>query len=202
MSGLALLSEEVLQDCGAPVFEHASTHLGPVDIPTIANNVPHRPHGARLGLPRPEHEPIEPGEGDRTGAHRAGLQGHRDGATGQAPTITDHRDGRPDREHFGMRRRIRSGLSGVGRRRDDTSVEIDDHSTYRNIARIGLLSRSKRCLDQLLIAAHIADSVTKLFKRSRQLVGETQSRRDHPDLLIGVEVGVADDHTHHRVRQP
>ncbi|NGM16158.1 hypothetical protein ENC19_27775 [Verrucosispora sp. CWR15] len=53
--------------------------------PAVAQHVPERTGGAGLGFPGTEDHCRDPGQHQRTGAHRAGFEGHHEGAAVQPP---------------------------------------------------------------------------------------------------------------------
>ena len=96
--------------------EHPADHLGAVGEPAVTQHVPQRAGRAGLRLPRPEHHARHPGQPDRAGAHRAGLDGHRERAALQPP-LPPHGGGGAQGEHLGVRGGVAERLAGVARRR-------------------------------------------------------------------------------------
>ncbi len=98
---------------------------------------------AALGIGGAVIEPPDPGERNRARAHRAGLQRDVEVAVDQ-PLGADGLGGLPDRQNFGMRRRIAVGQRPVAGRGDDL-VTPDDHASDWNFARFsGVFSRFQR----------------------------------------------------------
>ena len=84
-----LTGEEAFQQVGAFFGQYAAADLWPMRHPGIAQHVPQRPHGPRLGLPRPEHDLLDSRQPDRAGAHRARLDGDRQRASAQPPAVAE-----------------------------------------------------------------------------------------------------------------
>jgi len=81
-------AKEVAQEIGAFRREHPWDNLGAVIEATVTHDVPERAHCTRFRVRGAEDEPIEPGQDDGTGAHRAGLQGDDKRAAVQSPLAT------------------------------------------------------------------------------------------------------------------
>ena len=101
--------EEVAQEGGGLVGQQPRRDLGAMVEPTVAHDVPQGAHGAQLVVVRPEDEAVDPGEHQRSGAHRAGLERDDEGATRQAPLAT---------------------CGGRGAQRDDLGALLDDVELY------------------------------------------------------------------------
>ena len=81
----AFVGEEVAQQRGAVVLEHAAANLHPMGQPAVPQHIPERTGGSGFRLPAAEHQPGYPGRDDGPRAHGAGLNGDRDGAALEVP---------------------------------------------------------------------------------------------------------------------
>ena len=70
----AVVAEERLQELGGLLREHAGGHLRAVVQTPVADDVPQRPDGTGLLVPRAEDKVRDPGQYDRPRAHRAGFK--------------------------------------------------------------------------------------------------------------------------------
>ena len=100
---------------------------------TIADDVPERADSTGLRIERTEDDPIDSGQHQSAGTHRAGLEGHDQGAAREPPPA-DRSSGRAQGQDLGMRRRVASRLARVGTRSDDVTGSIDDDGTDRDVA--------------------------------------------------------------------
>ena len=100
-------------------------------------------HRAALGIGGAVIQPPDPRKRDCARAHRAGLQRDVEVAVDQ-PLGPDGLGGLPDRQDFGVRRRIAVGQRPVAGRGDHL-VTPDDHASDRNFARFsGVFGRFQR----------------------------------------------------------
>ena len=98
----------------------------------LGEQVDHAADGAALRVGGAVDESRDPCQGDRAGAHRAGLEGHVDGGLEQSPATQPLRR-LAQREHLGVGGRIAAQLSLVASRPQDL-VAARDHGADRDVA--------------------------------------------------------------------
>lgn len=87
--------------------------------------------GTTLGIIGAEHHPIHPGLHQRSCAHGAGFQGHKQGAAVETP-VAQHLRRLLQGHQFGMAERIAFPFPLVASPADATSGSIQDHGRHRH----------------------------------------------------------------------
>jgi hypothetical protein len=119
----------------------------------ILHEVPERSREARLRIGRTEHDTIDAGEHDRSGAHRTRLERHVQRAAVQPPPLPD-RGGLAYREDLGMSRGVAAELALVPRG-PDLSILAYDHRTDRDVAVVRAPARERqRAAHPRLVSRH------------------------------------------------
>jgi len=117
--------EEPVQQGGRLVGQHPAEHLGAVVEPPVAHHVPQGAHGTGARFPGPEHDPVDPGEHRRAGAHRAGLEGDDERAAAEAPVIAVVPGGLAQGEDLGVGGGVAVDDPAVVAGADDTVGPVD-----------------------------------------------------------------------------
>src|SRR4029078_1800215 len=99
--------------------------------PLVLHEVAEGTGEPRLGIGGAEHDPVDPGEYDRPGAHRAWLERDVERAPVEAPR-SDRLGCCSQREHLRMRSGVASQLSLVAGRAD-AIVAPGDHAPDRHV---------------------------------------------------------------------
>src|SRR5690606_38037476 len=125
-------AEEVLEHLRALLLADPGDHLHAVVEAGVADHVPDRSGGTGLRVPRPEHDPADPGQHERARAHRARLQRDHEGAPVQPPA--GERTGRlPQGEDLGVRGGVAVGLATVTPAAEYGTVRSEDDGADRHV---------------------------------------------------------------------
>lgn len=132
-------AEESVEEGCAFGFEDATADLWAVIETAVTDYVPKGADGTGFRFPGAEDQATDPSEHQGARAHGARLQGYRECAVFQPPTVAEDRGRAAQGEDLGVRGRVAEGLPGIGRAREFTPVGIEDDGTDRHvaIARIG-----------------------------------------------------------------
>ncbi len=132
----AVGAEELVEEGGALLGEHSADHLGAMVEPAVADHVPQRPDRTGLVVVRTEHDPVDAREHQRPGAHRAGLEGHHEGAAGQPP-LADGAGRLAHGHDLGVAGRVAVALADVAARADDLAGGGEHDGADRYVAPAG-----------------------------------------------------------------
>jgi hypothetical protein len=128
---------------GRFAFPNAPINIGRV----VAGRLREKPgtmiDRAAFGIARGKVEPAHTGEGNRGGAHRAGLERHVKVAAGQ-PLRSKFGAGQTNRQDFRMRRRVETPKSLVAGARENFPIAHDNGSD-RHLLTIKSRPRFKKC---------------------------------------------------------
>ena len=130
--GAAAGFEEGLEDGGAVVCQHAGSDFETVVEAAVADDVVKTPAGAGLRVGAAVDKPVEPGQDQRAGAHRAGFERDVDRAAVQSPQAQGRR-GLGQGDDLGVGGRVLELLAlvvGLG----DDAVLVDDHGPDGHVA--------------------------------------------------------------------
>ncbi len=119
--------EELPQQSGCLALPDAPIDLGRVVAGRLVEEPDAVVHAAALRIMGSVIDPSDAGEGDRPGAHGAGLQRHIEIAAGQ-PFVVEGLAGQADGEHLRMGGRVAQLARAVAGRGDDASVPDDGGS--------------------------------------------------------------------------
>lgn len=109
-----------------PVHEFAS-----VIQPPVLRKTSQGATGSELGISGRLDDSAHPGVQKRPGAHETGLEGHEDlGA--REPALAGASEGLPQRDHLGVRGRVRQFGASIARLTQDASI-ANDHTTDRDL---------------------------------------------------------------------
>src|SRR5450759_784383 len=125
--------EELAEHSRALGLEHATHHLGAVVEPPVTDHVVQRPGRTRLWIRSPEHQPPDPGQYERAGAHGARLQRHHQRAAGQPPTSRRLGSGAQG-QHLGVRGGVAEPLARVSAPADNSTGGVSHHRADRYVA--------------------------------------------------------------------
>ena len=152
--GAATLVEEVGEQRSALGFQHARMHLNLMIQTRLAHDIEDGSTRTSFLVPGAEHQPGDPGQHDRPGAHGTRLQRDDQGAIIQTPTVL--LVGVPlcpmvsratQCQHLGMGGGIAVLFSLIGAGADDVSGGVDDHRADGHIPAVtGVLSQFDRLM--------------------------------------------------------
>src|SRR5579859_2224065 len=116
--------EELAEQIAALGGEHAAEDLRLVVKPTVPEHIPERTDRAGFGILGAEDHPVEAGQGNRAGTHRARLKRHDKSEPGQPPAPGTH-GGRADGNDLRVRGGVLVGFPAIAARSEYGTFRVD-----------------------------------------------------------------------------
>src|SRR5262249_50052830 len=152
---LAPRREERLEQLARLASEEAALDRRPVVDDRLREQVDHAAHGAPLRVCRGVDEARDPGQRDRPGAHRAGLEGDEQGRLEPPPAPQPLRC-LPHGEHLGVRGGVPAQLALVAGLPQHLAPTRDDRADRHVAVLGGTLGEGERAAHQPFIGAFVA----------------------------------------------